>query len=349
MIKRRRTKKICVGNIAIGGNAPVSVQSMAKVDTRNVQAVVEQIKVLEDAGCEIIRVAVPDMEAANAIASIKKQIKIPLVADIHFNYKLAITAAKNGADKLRINPGNIGDISKVQAVVDVAKERNIPIRIGANSGSLPKELVCIKNIPEAMVKAALKHIQILEDMNFTNIVISLKASDVLTTLKAYKLMAKKVNYPFHLGITEAGTLLSGTVKSAVGIATLLQDGIGDTIRVSLASSPLDEVKVGYEILKSLKLRKKGPELIVCPTCGRCEINIFSIAKQVEEKIQNIKKPIKIAIMGCIVNGPGEAKDADIGIAGGKKLGLIFKHGKPFKKVDEENLVTTLLSEINKMI
>jgi (E)-4-hydroxy-3-methylbut-2-enyl-diphosphate synthase len=348
---RRKTKKVILRDVAVGGDAPVSVQSMTNTKTYDVKSTVNQILHLEEAGCEIIRVAVPDMDSALAISEIKKQIHIPLVADVHFDYRLAIESMKQGADGLRINPGNIGSKDRIKKIVDVALERKIPIRIGVNSGSLEKDLLSKygKPVPEALVESALRHVEILEDMNFSDIVISLKSSDVLTTVNSYKLLAEKVDYPFHLGITEAGSIFSGTIKSSVGLGILLYLGIGDTIRVSLTGDPVDEVKVGYEILKSLKLKNNGIDLISCPTCGRCEINLINIAREVEERLKNIRKPLKVAVMGCAVNGPGEAREADIGIAGGKKKVALFKKGEIIKSVPEERAVVELLEEIRKLI
>ncbi|RKL62063.1 flavodoxin-dependent (E)-4-hydroxy-3-methylbut-2-enyl-diphosphate synthase [Thermoanaerobacteraceae bacterium SP2] len=348
---RRKTKKVILRDVAVGGDAPLSVQSMTNTKTYDVEATVNQILHLEEAGCEIIRVAVPDMDSAMAISEIKKQIHIPLVADVHFDYRLAIESMKQGADGLRINPGNIGSKDRIKKIVDVALERKIPIRIGVNSGSLEKDLLSKygKPVPEALVESALRHVEILEDMNFSDIVISLKSSDVLTTVESYKLLAEKVDYPFHLGITEAGTIFSGTIKSSVGLGILLYLGIGDTIRVSLTGDPVDEVKAGYEILKSLKLKNDGIDLISCPTCGRCEINLINIAREVEERLKNIRKPLKVAVMGCAVNGPGEAREADIGIAGGKKKVALFKKGEIIKSVPEERAVAELMEEIRKLI
>lgn len=348
---RRKTKKVILRDVAVGGDAPLSVQSMTNTKTYDVDSTVNQILHLEEAGCEIIRVAVPDMDSAMAISEIKKQIHIPLVADVHFDYRLAIEAVKQGADGLRINPGNIGSKDRIKKIVDVALERKIPIRIGVNSGSLEKDLLSKygKPVPEALVESALRHVEILEDMNFSDIVISLKSSDVLTTVESYKLLAEKVDYPFHLGITEAGTIFSGTIKSSVGLGILLYLGIGDTIRVSLTGDPVDEVKAGYEILKSLKLKNDGIDLISCPTCGRCEINLINIAREVEERLKNIRKPLKVAVMGCAVNGPGEAREADIGIAGGKKKVALFKKGEIIKSVPEERAVAELVEEIRKLI
>lgn len=347
---RRDTKGIKVGPVAIGGGAPVSVQSMTNTDTRDSAATVQQIEQLARAGCEIVRVAVPDREAAEALKGIKEQIAIPLIADIHFDHRLALLALENGVDALRINPGNIGSAEKVKAVVDRAKAKGIPIRIGVNAGSLEKELLAKYGhpTPEAMVESALRHIDILEKLNFDLIKISLKASDVPLMLQAYRLLSQRVNYPLHVGVTEAGTVTSGTIKSSVGIGTLLAEGIGDTIRVSLTGHPVHEVRVGFEILKVLGLRQKGATLISCPTCGRCEINLIPIAEQVEAKLLEVDKPLKVAVMGCVVNGPGEAREADIGIAGGKGVGLLFKKGEVIRKVKEDELVQALLEELDKL-
>jgi (E)-4-hydroxy-3-methylbut-2-enyl-diphosphate synthase len=351
MIKRRKAKKVFVGKIAVGGNAPISVQSMAKTDTKNIEATVRQIKRLEKAGCEIVRVAVLDKEASSKLKEIKRRINIPLVADIHFDYRLALSSIEAGADKLRINPGNIGAIWKVKEIVRAAYARKIPIRIGVNSGSLPKDLLSKygKVTPEAMVEAALRQVRILEKLSYEEIVISLKATDIPTTIDSYKLISKKVNYPLHLGITEAGTLKIGATKSAVGIGSLLSLGIGDTLRVSLTADPVEEVKLGWEILKSLNLREYGPTLISCPTCGRCEIDMLTLVKAVEKKLDKIQIPLKVAVMGCVVNGPGEAKEADIGMAGGRGLGLIFKEGKIIAKVKERNLLKALFTEIDSIL
>lgn len=351
-MKRRYTRPVKLQGLSIGGGAPISVQSMTKTDTRNIEATVLQIKKLEEIGCEIIRVAVPDMESAKVLGLIKKQIDIPLVADIHFDYRLALEAIAQGVDKLRINPGNIKQKDKIVKIVEKAKERNIPIRIGVNSGSVDKKRFG-RVTTVSLVESALEHIKILEELDFFDIVISLKATDVPMTIEAYKLMADKVDYPFHIGITEAGLSWSGSIKSAVGIGSLLAQGLGDTIRVSLTGDPQDEVKVGYEILKALQLRHFGHELISCPTCARCEIDLIKIATAVEKQISNLPLvshhlPLKIAIMGCVVNGPGEASEADIGIAGGKGGGLVFKKGKIIKKVAETELIETLLQEIKKL-
>lgn len=351
MKQRRRSKTVYVGNLAIGGDAPISVQSMTNTDTRDVEATVQQIKRLEKAGCELVRVAVVDEEAAAAIKRIKREIQIPLVADIHFDYRLALKAMEMGADGLRINPGNIGSKAKVREITTMAKEMAIPIRIGVNAGSLEKSLLRKygKPVPEALVESALNHVAILEELNFDSIVISLKASNVPLTVEAYRLVADKVPYPLHVGVTEAGTVKSGTIKSAVGIGILLAEGIGDTIRVSLTGDLVEEVRVGHEILKALGLRERGIELISCPTCGRCGIDLESLANAVEEKLSHIEKPLKIAVMGCVVNGPGEAKEADLGIAGGKDVGVLFKEGKIIAKLPQEKLLEALLAEVEKMV
>ncbi len=351
MIKRRKTRTVKVGKIIIGGRAPISVQSMCSTDTRDVKSTVRQIRELEEVGCEIIRVAVPDMEAAKALGKIKKQIHIPLVADIHFDYRLALESAKQGVDKLRLNPGNIGNPENVKKVVQAAKERHLPIRIGINVGSLDKKILARykgKATPEAMVESAKQHLKILEYLNFRDTIVSLKASDVPRTIEAYQLFSKRYDYPLHLGVTEAGTVWSGSIKSAIGIGSLLAQGIGDTLRVSLTGSVTEEVRVGFEILKSLGLRKRGPILISCPTCGRTEIDVVGLANKVETAIAKIEKPIKVAVMGCVVNGPGEAREADIGVAGGKHCGAIFIKGKIIKTVTEDKILSTLLSEIKKL-
>lgn len=349
MIKRRKTKKIKVRNICIGGNAPITVQTMVKVDAHDVRAVVRQIRQSEEVGCDITRMNVLDLESVKNFSKIKKQIHIPIVADIHFNYLWAIEAIKQGVDKLRINPGNIGDASKVKRVVKLAKERGVPIRIGVNAGSLEKDLLAKYGHPtaEAIVESAAKHIKILEDLDFDQIVVSLKASDVQLMTEAYRLFSKKYDYPLHLGVTEAGPLITGTVASSIGIGSLLLEGIGDTIRVSLSGDPREEVKVGKEILKHLGLRQ-GPILISCPTCSRTQFNMLPIVKKVEEYLNTIEKPIKVAVMGCVVNGPGEAREADVGIAGGKGTGALFVKGKVVKTVKEEEMFSSLLEEIRKM-
>ena len=345
---RKMTRKVRIGDRYIGGNEPILVQSMCNTDTRDVVATVNQIKELADAGCEIIRVAVLDMEAAQAIGEIKKQISIPIVADIHFDYRLAIEAMKSGADKIRINPGNIGDIDRVKAVVDTAKERDIPIRVGVNGGSLAKRVIekYGKVTVDGLVESAYEHVKLLEDLNFNNMVVSLKVSNVPDTIKAYKLLSKKCDYPLHIGVTEAGTLLGGAIKNSMGIGILLNEGIGDTLRVSLTSNPVDEVKVGWQILKGMGIRNKGVEFISCPTCGRTRVNMLPIAERVEKAVENIDKNIKVAVMGCAVNGPGEASEADFGVACGDGCGLLFKKGEIIKKVPEEKIVEELINLIN---
>lgn len=349
-MKRAETKKVKIGNIYLGGDAPVSVQSMTNTDTRDVISTVSQIKDLESIGCDIIRCAVPDMEAADAIKNIVKQINIPLVADIHFDYRLALESIKNGVSALRINPGNIGSRDRIEAVSKAAKERRIPIRIGVNSGSLEKDILSKygKPTPEALVESALRNVEILNQFDFDDIVISIKSSDVMTMVESYKLASIKTKYPLHLGVTESGTVWRGTIKSSVGIGTLLCQGIGDTIRISLTGDPLEEIKVGKEILKSCGYLKGGIDFVSCPTCGRTEIDLIGIATEVEKKLASCNKNIKVAVMGCVVNGPGEAKEADIGIAGGKGEGLIFKKGVIIKKVKEDKLVEELMKEIENM-
>ncbi|HOM43886.1 MAG TPA: flavodoxin-dependent (E)-4-hydroxy-3-methylbut-2-enyl-diphosphate synthase [Bacillota bacterium] len=343
------TRKIRIGDRYIGGGEPILIQSMTNTRTQDKQATIEQIKRLEDAGCDIVRIAVPDMEAAEAVKDIKSKISIPLVADIHFDYRLAIQSIINGADKIRINPGNIGDNERVKKVVDAAKERDIPIRIGINSGSLEKEILEKYGSPTAgaLVESALKNVMLVEAMDFNDIVISIKSSDVLLTIDSYIKASKATNYPLHLGITEAGTLLAGSVKSSVGLGILLYNGIGDTIRVSLTGDPTEEIYAAKEILKSLKLIKEGIEIISCPTCGRTCVDLIRIAEEVEKRIKEIevKKPMKVAIMGCAVNGPGEAKEADLGIAGGQGEFLLFLKGKTVRKIPQENVIEELLKEI----
>jgi len=347
---RRSTREIYVGKVGIGGNNPISVQSMTNTDTRNVEATVKQILELEKAGCDIVRVAVPDFDAAEAIKLIKKRVNIPIIADIHFDYRLALSSIKNGVDGLRINPGNIGSKEKVKEIVNACRERNIPIRIGVNSGSIKPEIIEKFNgiNEDSMVYSALEHVRILEDLNYFNVKISLKATDVALTVKAYKKAAEVLDYPFHIGITESGTPWTGTIKSAIGIGSLLLMGIGDTIRVSLTGNPVEEVIVGKQILRTLGLLRDKIEIISCPTCGRTQIDLINLVKKVEEKIGNISKPLKIAIMGCAVNGPGEAKEADLGIAGGKGCALIFKKGEIIKKVQEDKLLDELMKEIEKL-
>ncbi|EOD00615.1 flavodoxin-dependent (E)-4-hydroxy-3-methylbut-2-enyl-diphosphate synthase [Caldisalinibacter kiritimatiensis] len=346
---RRKTKPVYYGDIGVGGDAPITVQSMTNTDTRDVSSTVKQIKALTEKGCDIIRVAVPDMDAAKVLNKIKKQIDIPLIADIHFDYRLAIEAVNQSVDGLRINPGNIGSKERVKEVVKVCKEHGVPIRIGVNSGSIGREyLRQYGGVNEtSMVQSALDHIKILEDMDFTDIVVSLKASDVRLTINAYKKMAEYVDYPFHVGITEAGTMMTGTIKSSIGIGSLLLMGLADTIRVSLTENPIKEVEVGRQILNVLGLRRDNVEIISCPTCGRTEVDLIKLVKEAEEKLKDLNAPLKVAIMGCVVNGPGEAREADIGIAAGKGVGLIFSKGKIIKKVKEEKLIDELIHAIKK--
>lgn len=348
IIKRKSTRQIRVGAVRIGGDAPIAVQSMANTHTQDIAATVAQIQRLEAAGCEIIRVAVPDDEAAAAISAIKKEISIPLIADIHFDYKLAIAAAESGADGLRINPGNIGGKNKIKAVVDCAKTNDIPIRIGVNAGSLEKDLLKKHGgvTVDALVESALKQIDLMASLDFSNIKLAIKSANVPQSIDAYRQLSAKTDFPLHVGITEAGGLFSGIVKSAIGIGMLLAEGIGDTLRVSLTRDPAEEVRVGFEILKALGVRQRGPEIISCPTCGRCNINLFEIAETIEKALLTRIEPIKIAIMGCVVNGPGEAKEADIGIAGGDGTGILFKKGQVIKKFPQNQLVDELLKAVD---
>lgn len=350
-MNRNQTKEVKIGNRIIGGGNPIAIQSMTNTRTEDVAATVAQIKKLTKAGCEIIRCAVPTMEAAEALAEIKKQISIPLVADIHFDYKLAIAAMEHGADKIRINPGNIGSAQRVKAVVDVAKERNIPIRVGVNSGSLEKDLVEKYHgvTAEGIVESALDKVKLIEDMGYDNLVVSIKSSDVMMCVKAHELIAEKTDHPLHVGITEAGTLISGNIKSAIGLGLILNQGIGDTIRVSLTGDPVEEIKSAKLILRTLGLRKGGIEVVSCPTCGRTKINLIELANQVETMAAEFPLDIKVAVMGCVVNGPGEAKEADLGIAGGIGEGLLIKHGEVIKKVPEDQLLMELRKELNKMV
>ena len=344
---RKQKRIVNIGGVKIGGDNPVAIQSMCNTDTRDVKATVNQIHELENAGCEIIRVAVPDIVAAKAVADIKKQIHIPLVVDIHFDYRLALECMKNGADKVRINPGNIGDRDRVKQVVEMAKEREIPIRIGVNGGSLERELLQKYGgvTADALVESAMGHVAILDEINFNNVVVSIKISDVPKMLCAYRKFNEISDIPLHIGVTESGTLKGGTVKSAVGIGALLAEGIGDTMRVSLTANPVEEIYAAYDIQKVLGMRKTDAEIVSCPTCGRTQLDLISIANEVEKRAANIDKPIKIAVMGCAVNGPGEAREADIGIAGGKGEGLIFKKGEIIKKVPQDSLVDELMKEI----
>ncbi len=350
MYNRKLTREVKIGNVKIGGNNPVLIQSMCNTDTNDVDATVVQILALEKEGCEIVRIAVKDLETSEKVAEIKKRINIPLVCDVHFDYRIALRCMELGADKIRINPGNIGSIVNTQKVVEMAKEKNIPIRIGVNSGSVEKALIEKHGgvTTSAIVESAMNHVKILESLDFHDIVISIKASSVPFTLAAYEEMSSLVDYPLHLGITESGTLKGGTIKSSVGIGSILSRGIGDTIRVSLTDDPIHEIDVAKSILSSLEIRSFGATIVSCPTCGRTQINLIKIANEVEEICKSVKKDIKIAVMGCVVNGPGEAREADIGIAGGKGEGLIFKNGEIIKKVKEENLLEELLLEIEKM-
>ena len=350
-MNRRDTRKVMVGNVQIGGQNKVVIQSMCNTKTKDVDATVKQILDLEKVGCEIIRVACLDIEDAKAIKRIKEKIHIPIVADIHFDYKIALEAIKSGVDKVRINPGNIGSEEKVKAVVDKCKENHIPIRIGVNAGSLEKDLLEKYGKPtaEAMVESARRHVEILEKLNFKDYLISLKASNLDLCIKSYELASKEFDCPLHLGITEAGTEFSGTIKSSIGLGVMLREGIGDTVRVSLSDDPVKEIKVAKEILKDCNLYKKTPTLIACPTCGRTQIDLIPIAKEVEEFLQNIESDITVAVMGCVVNGPGEAREADIGIAGGINEGMLFKKGRTIKKVPQEKIVETLKEEILKMV
>jgi (E)-4-hydroxy-3-methylbut-2-enyl-diphosphate synthase len=346
---RKKTKKIFVGNVPVGGDSPISVQSMTKTDTRDVKSTVRQIKSLQKAGCEIIRIAVPDIEAAKTLGSIIKSSGIPVIADIHFDWRLALEALKQGVHGLRINPGNIGARWKIVEVVSAASDKHVPIRIGVNAGSLSKKLLAKHShpTPEALVESAEEHINILEQLKFRDIKVSLKASNVPTTVEAYRLFSRRFRYPLHIGISEAGPSFTGIIKSSVGLGILLAEGIGDTVRVSLSADPREEVRVAYEILKSLGLRTKGANIISCPTCGRCQIDIRGLASKVENRLKDIDKSLTVAVMGCAVNGPGEAREADIGIAGGKGIGLLFRKGKIIRRVEEKDLLDELMAEINK--
>ncbi len=349
----RNSRQIDIGGIKIGGGAPVTVQSMTKTDTRDIPGTVAQINSLEKAGCDIVRLAVPDMEAAKSLSEIKKQTNIPIVSDIHFDYKLALEAVKQGVDGMRINPGNIGAKYRIKAVVDAVKERGIPIRIGVNSGSLEKDILKKHGspTPEALAESAFRHVEILEDLDFRDIKISVKSTDVKKMIASYRILAERCEYPLHLGVTEAGTYEMGTIKSSIGIGTLLAEGIGDTIRVSLTGDPVDEIKVGFNILRSLGLRRNGIELISCPGCGRLEIDLMKLVKDVEDRITNIElpRPIKVAILGCVVNGPGEASEADIGIAGGRGKGMLYKDGKLVRSFKENQIVDELVKELETFV
>jgi len=348
---RRETRQISVGKVEVGGSAPISVQSMTKTDTRDIPSTVEEIKRLEYAGCDIVRLAVPDMEAAKSLGEIRKRVKASIVSDIHFDYRLALEAIRQGVDGMRINPGNIGSKQRIKAVVDAAREKNIPIRIGVNSGSLEKDILRKYGSPtaEALCESALRHVMILEDLDFRDIKISVKSTDVMKMIEAYRLIAERTEYPLHLGVTEAGTIKMGTIKSSIGIGTLLAEGIGDTIRVSLTGDSVEEVVVGIGILRSLGLRRNGIEIISCPGCGRLEIDLMNLVSEAESRLNGIElpRPIKVAILGCVVNGPGEAAEADIGIAGGRGKGMLYKGGKLLRSFKEEELVDQLVEEIEK--
>jgi (E)-4-hydroxy-3-methylbut-2-enyl-diphosphate synthase len=340
-----------VGPVPVGGGAPIAVQSMTNTDTRDVEATVAQIKRLEAAGCEIIRLAVLDMAAAAALATIRARIAIPLIADIHFDARLAVAAMEHGAQGIRINPGNIGGAAKLARVVAAAKAHQVSIRVGVNSGSVEKDILARYGhpTPAALVASALRNIALLEEMDFREIKVSIKSSDVLTTIDAYRQLAAVCDYPLHLGVTEAGGLIAGTVKSSVALGLLFAEGIGDTMRISLTRDPVEEVRVAYELLRALHIRQRGPELISCPTCGRCRVDLFSLAEQIEKHIQNIETPLKIAVMGCVVNGPGEAREADLGVAGGQGVGIIFKKGEVYRKVPEAELLAVFIAELDKMV
>ena len=349
-IKRRASRQISIGGVKVGGGAPVVVQSMTKTDTRDAKATIAQIRRLEEAGCELARSAVPDMEAAQALSDIKKGISIPLIADIHFDYRLALEALRRGVDGLRLNPGNIRDPEKIKLVVKEAKARSVPIRIGVNAGSLPPDdRTPPRSVVQRMVDAALWEVNLLESLDFDLIKISLKAFDVPTTIEAYRLISEQTPYPLHLGITEAGLPFKGSIRSAVGLGTLLYLGIGDTLRVSLTGDPCLEVEAAWEIVKSLNLREHGPTLVSCPTCGRTEIDLIPLAQAVEERLRTLGKPVKVAVMGCVVNGPGEARDADVGLAGGKGKGVIFRKGEPVRTVEEKDFLKALMAEVERVV
>jgi (E)-4-hydroxy-3-methylbut-2-enyl-diphosphate synthase len=345
---RRTSRQLRIGKVTVGGDAPITVQSMTKTDTRDVHATVEQIKELEVCGCEIVRVAVPDRQAAESLATIKKRASLPIVADIHFDHRLALDALKAGVDGLRINPGNMGDKEQIASVVAAAKEREVPIRIGVNAGSVPADLQARTPLAERMVNMALEQIKLMESLDFDLIKVSLKAFDVPTTIQAYQTIADKVPYPLHLGVTEAGLPRAGAIRSAIGIGILLHQGIGDTIRVSLTADPCEEVFVAYEILRSLGLRQRGPTLVSCPSCGRAEVDIIALAEAVNERLASISEPIKVAVMGCIVNGPGEARDADVGIAGGKGKGAMFRKGKVVGTISQDKFLAAIMAEVDSL-
>jgi len=353
MIQRKKTKQIKVGSVAVGGDAPISVQSMTNTDTSDVDSTVAQILRLEKAGCEIIRVAVPEMADAEAIEHIRARITIPLIADIHFDSRLAVAAMEHGAQAIRINPGNLGGPDKLMRVVDAAKIHEVPIRVGVNSGSIEKDLLKefgypTPERPDALINSALRNVRLLEEQGFTDIKISIKSSDTLTTIAGYRQLSEQIDYPLHIGVTEAGGLIAGTVKSSVALGILLFEGIGDTFRISLTRDPEEEIRVGWELLRSLQIRQRGPEMISCPTCGRTKIDLFPMAEEIEQVLQTMKSHLKVAVMGCVVNGPGEAREADIGIAGGVGIGIIFKKGEVWKKLPEKELVSVFLEELKKM-
>lgn len=350
-LPRRSTRQVRIGGVAVGGGAPVSVQSMTNTDTRDVVATLSQIEALAAAGCDIVRCAVPDEQAAQALKALCAQSPLPLIADIHFDHRLALSALAAGVDGLRLNPGNIGARWKVEEVVRVCRERAVPIRIGVNAGSLEKELLARYGhpTPQAMVESALGHIRLLEDLGFEAIKVSLKASDIHRTVAAYRLLASQVDYPLHIGITEAGTTWSGTIKSAVGLGVLLYEGIGDTLRVSLTGDPVEEVRVGWEILKSLGLRERGPVFVSCPTCGRCQVDLIRVAEEVERRLHDLPETLTVAVMGCVVNGPGEAREADVGLAGGKGEALLFRKGQIIRKVPEHDMVEALIDEVHALL
>jgi (E)-4-hydroxy-3-methylbut-2-enyl-diphosphate synthase len=353
MIIRRKTRQIKIGDVGVRGDSTITVQSMTNTDTRDIDSTTAQIQELERAGCELIRVAVVDMDAALALRQLRRYISIPLIADIHFDYRLAVAAMENGAQAIRINPGNLGGSEKLARVVDAAKQHHVPIRVGVNSGSIEKDLLKLHGYPTpanpaALIESALRNVKLLEQQDFFEIKISIKSSDTLTTISSYRQLADRTNYPLHIGVTEAGGLIAGTVKSSVALGMLLFDGIGDTFRVSLTRPPVEEVRVGFELLRSLKIRERGPELISCPTCGRTAIDLFRLAAEVEKYVQTMESSLKVAVMGCAVNGPGEAKEADIGVAGGRGVGIIFKKGKLFKTVPEADLLEVFLTELDQM-
>ncbi|MDH5706302.1 MAG: flavodoxin-dependent (E)-4-hydroxy-3-methylbut-2-enyl-diphosphate synthase [Candidatus Aminicenantes bacterium] len=350
LFKRRKTRQVKIGAVPIGGGAPIAVQSMTKTHTKDVEATLDQIKRLEEAGCEIVRLAVPDRESVEALGRIKKQVSVPLVADIHFDHRLALASLEKGVDALRINPGNIGTREKVREVVRAAREHDVPIRIGVNSGSLEKSLLRKHGAAtaEAMVESALKHVRILEDMDFYDIKISLKAPDVFRTVQAFRLLADKVDYPFHAGITESGSLVPGSVKSSIGLALLLSEGLADTIRVSLTAPPEEEVRVAFLILSSLGLRSYGPNFVSCPVCGRCEVDLFTIVQEVEKQLASLRSDIHLAVMGCMVNGPGEARESDLGLACGRGAGVLFKKGRTFRRLEEDEMIAEFVKEAKKL-